>query len=461
MTALVVPPAGAEGFGARLARHLGGLATLAWPVMLSRAGILLMSFVSVLMLGRYGTTALAEASLAIGLFIPVMVSGVGLQLGVISLVARRHGAGRHDECVDVWRRALPWATLTGLAGGLLMLFCEGFLRLIGQDPALAAGGGRYGAILAPGVLFQILYVVCAFYLEGTGRPKPALAAMAAANVFNLALNWMLIYGALGAPALGAEGSALASTIVRAFMAAAVFVYVLRLPEVRAAGGLARFGGFWGPGGWRAGAEMRRLGWASGVALLAETTAYAALTQMAGLISPEALAAYSIVHNVEALVFMVALGVSVAAGVRVGAAQGAGRRDDAGFAGWTALGATLAVMAAIGAALWATADAVTGVYTRDPAVAAIAGGAMAIVAVIVAPDGGQIVMAQCNRALGDSWVSAGLFVGAYWVWMTPLAAVLAFGAGLGVEGLLWASLAGAIVSLALQSGRFARLTRGGR
>jgi MATE family multidrug resistance protein len=449
-------PAG-ETFGARLGRHLAALGALAWPVMLSRAGILVMSVVSVAMLGRHSTVALAEAALAIGLFIPVMVTGVGLQVGVISIVARRHGAGRTGECVDAWRRALPWATLSGLAGAAILAFSETWLSLIGQSPALAAGGGAAGRAMAPGALFQIIYIVGAFYLEGTGRPKPALAAMAAANLLNVALCWALIHGRLGAPDLGAVGAGLAGTAVRGFLAAAVTLYILRLPEVRAAGGLRRFGGLWGPGGWAAGAEMRRLGYASGVAYGAETTAYAALTQMAGLIGAPTLAAYSILHNIEALVFMAALGLSVATGVRVGAAAGAGRRDEAAFAGWTGLGAALAAMGATGAALWLWAPGAVSVYTADAGVAASAVGAMGIVALIVAPDGGQIVMGQANRALGDAWASARLFVLAYWLWMVPLAALLAFGAGLGLAGLMWGTLGGALASLCLQSARFARLS----
>jgi hypothetical protein len=168
-----------ERFSDRLTRHLSALATLAWPVMLSRAGILLMALVDVVMLGRYGVLPLAEASLALGLFIPVMVTCVGLQMGLISIVARRHGAGREDECVAAWRRALPWATLTTGAGMALFWQAEAILLLIGQEPALAAGAGDVAQVLAPGLLLQVLYVTCAFYLEGTGRPKPALAAMVA------------------------------------------------------------------------------------------------------------------------------------------------------------------------------------------------------------------------------------------------------------------------------------------
>lgn len=447
-----------EPGGARLRRHLGMLARLAWPVMLSRAGILAMALVDVIMLGRYATLALAEASVALGLFIPIMVTAVGLQMGVISLVSRRFGAGKAEECVDIWRRSLPWATAAGLAGAALMALGFLWLRLIGQSEALAEGGGAVSFVLAPGVLFQVLYITCAFYLEGSGRPKPAMLAMLAANALNVALNWVFIYGNLGAPELGAVGSAISTSLVRVFLFLVVLIVILRLPEVRAAGGLRRMGGFWGPGGWRAGAEMRRIGYAAGLSVGFETSAFGALMQMAGLLGPTALAAYSIAHNIEATVFMVALGLSVATAVRVGSEAGAGRLGEARFAGWLGLAACFVVMGGIGLGLVAAPEALAAVYTVDPAVQGVTVGLLFVVAVTVLPDGGQIVMGQCNRALGDTFVSSGLYFIAFWLAMVPLGALFAFELDMGAAGLMWASVAGATLSLLLQGARFAALSR---
>lgn len=444
-----------EPFGARLARHGAALARLAWPVMLSRAGLLLMGLVDVVMLGRYSTQALGEASLALALFIPIMVTGVGLQIGLISLVARRHGAGRQAECVDVWLRALPWATLAGTLGLIVMALGELWLELLGQ--ALAPGGGAVSRAIAPGVLFQVLYIACAFYLEGTGRPKPALVAMVVANLLNVGLNWVLIYGNLGAPELGAVGSAIGTSLVRVFLFVSLLIYILRLPEVRAVGGLSRLGGLWGPGGWAAGTEMRRLGYAAGLSVFFETSAFGVLTQMAGWLGPVPLAAYSIGHNIEATVFMIALGLSVATGVRVGTAIGTRRPDEARFAGFTGLAAALGVMALIGSVLIVFASEVTAAYTQDAAVATAAAGLMAVVAVVAIPDGGQIVMGQSNRAMGDSYVASGLYFSAYWLVMIPLGWVMAFELQHGAAGLLWATAVGSALSLLLQGLRFRMLT----
>ena len=213
---------------------------------------------------------------------------------------------------------------------------ESACDLIGQAPDLASGGGAVARWLAPGAFFQIVFVGASFYLEGTGRTKPGLVAMAAANLVNLALNWLLIGGNWGAAELGAEGAAIAATIARAVMCFGLVIWLLGLPE---------FAGYregswrpWGPGGWRSGSELRRIGVAGGAAYFFETFAFAALAQAAGLLGATALAAYTILHNVEATVFMIALGLSVATAVRVGQSVGRGDRNEAriiGFAGLTA------------------------------------------------------------------------------------------------------------------------------
>lgn len=446
-----------ERFWGRLARHLGALAQLAWPVMLSRAGILLLGLADVVMLGRYSTQALGEASVSLGLFVPIMVTGVGLQTGLIALVSRRHGAGEPGQAVEVWLRALPWAVLSGSVGMGLMALGEVWLGLLGQSPALAEGGGAFSRAVAPGVLFQVLYIACAFFLEGTGRPKAALVAMVLANLLNVFLNWVLIYGNLGMPALGAVGSGLGTSGVRAFMALALFLYILRLPDVRAAGGLSRFTGLWGPGGWAAGAEMRRLGYAAGLSLFFETSAFGALMQMAGWLGPVALAAYSIAQNIESTVFMVALGLSVATAVRVGMAVGAKTQGEARFAGFSGLAAALLLMALIGGTLVLLAPQVTAAYTADAGVAAAAAGLMGMVALAVVPDGGQIVVGQCNRAMGDAWVSSLLYLVSYWGVMIPLGWVMAFRLGLGPTGLLAATATGSVLAVVLLALRFAALT----
>jgi MATE family multidrug resistance protein len=380
----------------------------------------------------------------------------------VSVVARRYGGGDKAGCVAAWRRALPWATLTAGFGAAIFWQTETILSLLGQKPALAAGAGAVAKPLAPGLMLQVLYVTCAYYLEAVGRPKPALVAMIAANLLNAALNYGLIYGNLGAPELGAVGSAIATSLSRLFLFGALLICILRREEMRAAlaagvsGPLG--GGFWGPGGWRAGAELRRIGLAAGLSVFFETSAFGAMTLMAGLIGPAAVAAYSIAHNVEATIFMFALGLAVATGVRVGGEAGAGRRAEAAFVGWIGLGVCATLMAGVGGALWLFSPQIAAFYTSDPALAVATLALLPFVALSAAPLGMQIVAGQCNRALGDAYVSSAFYFAAFWLIMIPAGGYLAFTLGLGAQGLMIATMMGAVASTALQAGRFHLLTR---
>lgn len=447
------PAAPAETpFGARLGRHLGTLGRLAWPVMLSRAGILALTLADLAAVGRHSIGGLNNLGIALTIFIPIMVGGIGFMLGVVSVVARRQGAGEFDEAVATWRRGLAWGLVVGSASAAIIWFTESWLALFGQSPELVAGGGAVGRALALGALGQTLFLVCAFFLEGSGRPMPSLVAMAVANVVNIGLNFALV------DAWGAAGVAVATTIARFVLFVALFAWVLADPRVRAALRRLPSGSFWGPGGWAAGAEFRAIGLAGGVANFFETAAFGALAQFAGFMGPAALAVFTIGFNVQATLFMAALGLSVATGVRVGSEMGGGRPGEAAFAGWTGLGATMALMLALGLAAFAAAPAVAGFYTTDPAIAARVAPLLLVVVLALVFDGGQVVLGQCVRALGDTWVSATLLSGAFLGVMIPLGWALG---GLWEErGLMIAAAIGCMSAVVLLSLRFHILTRKG-
>ena len=131
--------------------------------------------------------------------------------------------------------------------------------MLGQEPELAAASGEVARILAPGLVAQVIFACCAFYLEATRRPMAGLIVMIGANILNAGLNWLLIWGNLGFPEMGPAGAALASTLVRFGGAFAMIAFIVTRPNARAYGVLGPWETTWGPGGWRAGWPMRKLG----------------------------------------------------------------------------------------------------------------------------------------------------------------------------------------------------------
>lgn len=451
-----------ERLAPRVRRHFAELLRLAWPVMLSRAGILMMAFCDIAMLGRYGAGAIGEINLGVSIFVPLLVVTIGLTSGMVPVIAFAFGAGAWTECGHAWRRAISWSLVTSAVAALICWQGEALLAVFGQTPEMSAKGGAVTRALAPGLIAQTIYTACAFYLEATRRPLPALVAMIFANLGNLGLNWLLIWGYWGFPELGAVGAALASTIVRFGAAAGMVFYVVTQPGARAAGVVGPWQTFWGPGGWAAGREMRKLGASAGLSNGFETIGFASMTMFAGQLGTLPLDAYSLSHNLVSTLFMVGLGLAVASGVRVGIEMGRDRRDEAAFAGWIGLSAVVVVMSVLGVVVVISRETIAAVYTDDPVIAARAMGLFVFGAFVFVPDSAQVVMGQALRALGDAWFAVACYILSFVVLMVPLGWMLVNPLGFDERALIGAIIAACVLATGLLSWRFHWLTRrGGR
>jgi MATE family multidrug resistance protein len=447
------PDAAGRAPAVRIRRHLAELSRLSGPVIVSRAGIMTLALVDTIMVGRYAVQELAYQSIGLAPSTVLVVVTYGLLLGTLVSAAGAIGRGVEADAGAAWRRALPFALIVGAIGALLCQLGEPLLLATGQSADLAAGGGAVMRVIGWGLPGLALFVATSFFLEGISRPLPAMLAMIAANLLNILLNWLLVYGEWGLPELGAVGSAWATTLVRWAGAALLIGYVWTMAEH------ARFGVRRRPGGgWRAGVRQRRIGYATAASVGMESTAFAVVQIFAGWLGAMALAATAIAINVVAIVFMVALGLGSATAVRVGVAHG--RRDpaDLALAGWTGLAACTLVMAAAGAVLLVAAPAIAGVYSTDAALVAVAAPLIAFVAWILVVDGGQAVMANALRGRGDAWVPTVSHALSYFGVMIPAAWLFAFPLGRGALGLLEGILVASIVSVALLSARFLVLAR---
>ncbi|MGP1396582.1 MAG: MATE family efflux transporter [Inquilinaceae bacterium] len=439
---------GERWFRARLKRHLAELARLAVPVVIARLGLMTMTLVDTAMVGRFSTTELAYQSIGVAPVDLPIIASVGLLMGTLVLTATALGANSPRDCGMVWRRSMPYATLLGLFSLGLCFLVEPLLLASGQTADLARGGAEVAIVLGYGLPATLIYITSAFFLEGIKRPLPGMIAMIAANVLNILLNWLFVYGVGGLPAMGAVGSAWATTSVRVFLAACVVAYIWTMPDRATYGVRLR-----PTGGWRAWAAQRRIGYASGISIGMESAAFVVLTLYAGRLGVLALGSHSIALKTLAVVFMVALGLGSATAVRVGVAHG--RRDypDLALAGWTGFAVNSLAMLAIGVVFMAWPGGIAGLYTADADLLAVAAPLIAFSAYILIADGGQAVMANALRGRGDVWVPTASHMLSYFGVMVPLGWVLAFPLGRGVTGLFEAILIASLVSVTLLIARF--------
>jgi MATE family multidrug resistance protein len=302
----------------------------------------------------------------------------------------------------------------------------------------------------PGLL---LFVTSTFFLEGLKRPLPGLVAMALANLVNVALALLLVPGGYGIVAMGAVGAAWVTTIARTLLGLGMVAYVWWMRDAERFG--VRTPAKRAP---RAGRMQAKLGVTSALSGAIEDAGFTILNLFAGWLGAMAVGAFAIGISFVSMVFMAALGIGTATAVRVGFARGRGDRLGAARAGWLGLGLNTLVMGVAGLAFVAAPDAFVAIFTEDAALAAMVAPVLWIVALMLTVDGGQSVMANALRGLGDTWVPTVLHTISYLGVMAPLGWALAFPGRLGIGGLFLAMLLASVLSVALVSARFRMLSR---
>lgn len=426
---------------------------LAGPIVVSRSGFLVLVMADTIMTGRYDSDQLAYLVIALGLIMPLMITSLGLIMGTLVLSANEYGAGRLKACGVVWRRSLMYAAMLGAGCVLIGMNGEYLLGLTGQTDDLSRGGGEIMQIISLGLPAHLLFLSSAYFLEGIGRPSPAMVVMVAANILNIALNWLLIEGGSFGDPMGAAGAAWATTASRWFMAGALAVYVWNMRDHGRFGVRAKM-----EGGFRAWSELRRIGYAIGVSVGVESLAFATLNIFAGWLGKIPLAAYGLTLNLMALIFMLAIGIGSATAVRVGVAQGRGDSRDAALAGWTGLTINAFAMLSAGICVYIFVEEIAGFYTSDPTLLVEAIVTIAFTVWIFVPDGGQAVMANALRGRKDVWAPSIIQTVSFFVVMVPAGYYSAFVLEHGAVGLFHGILVGCIVSLSWLSLRFHVLSR---
>jgi multidrug resistance protein, MATE family len=429
---------------------------LAVPVVVARAGIMTMQLADTVVVARYAAEHLAWQSIANAVTGGLIATLIGLLHGTGVMAAQAYGARRFDEAGAVWRRGASYATVLGVGALVISLFGEELLLAGGQAPGIAAGGGKVIMIFGLALPAVLLSTSITFFLEGIRRPLPGMIVMIGGNVLNAVLNVIFVFGHFGLPEGGAIGSAWATTIVRYAMLAALLVYFWRMKDAPVFGLWRRRSSRWADG-----AAQRRVGYGAAVAIGVECASFAMLTLFAGWLGILPLAASSIILNLIATIFMTALGLGAATGVRVGIATG--RRDPAAVAraGWTGLLACVATMACFSLALAVGAEPIVGLYTNDVALAAVAIPVLALCALMLVPDGGQVVMAHALRGRGDNFVPSLLHTVSYLILMLPLSWWLAFPKGRGLAGLWEGAIVASVFSVGVLALRFAMLNLSAR
>jgi len=441
--------------------ELRELMRLAVPIAIAQGGQALMGLVDTLVVARAGTSALAAVGLAHNLFFAISSVGIGLMMGFDPLMAQAFGAKNPGRArALLWQGA--WAVLAvGLVLWGLLLTLPSLLPLVGYQEEALEGTRSYLRWRAPALIPLLFFLMFRSYLQSAASVRPLIFATVVANVFNLGLGIVLVFGggvlpeAFGPlrriPSMGANGSALATLL------STVLEMGILFGAVRALGrpGVSHN---WRPR-WADLAQAARVGLPIGLHLAAEVGIFSLAGAMAFRISPESMGAHQIAISYASVSFTIAMGIGNAGSVRVGWAVGARNTPQARRSGFTAFVG--------GACFMLLSGLVFAVFPRQ--MAQLAGAPVEVIPLVVPLlmvsavfqvfDGVQGVGAGVLRGTGATRFTFVANMVAHYGVGLPLSLWLGFGLGLGVLGIWWGLCAGLICVAFSLVWRFHRLSAG--
>jgi MATE family multidrug resistance protein len=414
---------------------------MAIPIVVVQVGLMMMGTVDTIMVGHQSATALASAALGNLFLFAVLVFGMGGLLALDPVIAQAVGAGDDSAVARGMQRGLLLAAIVTIPTSLLLLPGEAVLTALRQPSEIIPTAARYAWASIPGVFPFFAFIVLRQSLQAMGRLAPIVTTIVVANLINVVLNWVLIFGRLGFPELGAVGAAIASSISRwimALMMLAVGWPMLRTHLLPVRRETLRLGPL---------LRMAALGVPIGFQYALEMGAFTVVALLVGHIGAVQMAAHQVAINLAALTFMVPLGVSGAAAVLVGQAVGRGDAAAARRSAGAALLIGVAFMCITALAFLSFPTAFARIYTTDPVVIGIAVVLLPIAGVFQVFDGLQVVSIGVLRGVGDTRAPMVIAAFGYWIIGLPVSAYLGFRAGMGAAGLWWGLVAG-LASVAL-------------
>ena len=408
---------------------------LAIPLVAQQLGFQLMGTVDAALLGRYSDTALAAAGIGNNLLFSITSVGIGIVMGLDTVLPQALGAGRPGDARRSLRAGLGLAILVGLGCTLVVLTTPAILLLAGVPAEVAHDARIYVDVRAIGIVPFLLSIALRSYLAAHHITRPLVIAVIAANLANALLDLALIYGLGPIPALGVTGAGLATVLVQ-----------IAIVAIYAAGARAIDGSTPWPAATRTDlAAILRYGLPVAGQLGAEVGIFGVATILVAHMGKVPVAGHSIALNLASFTFSVTVGIGAATSVRVGHAIGAGDRALARRRGVLGLSLGLAVMACFAVVFLAAPGPLARLFTGEATVIAATIPLLQIAALFQLSDGAQAIGAGALRGIGDTRATfVGNLIGHYAIGLA-ISLALGFGADLGAPGLWWGLSAGLTVT----------------
>jgi MATE family multidrug resistance protein len=433
-----------------LRRDLGSILKLGLPLVVNNLAISAMGLADTVITGHYATHDQAAVSIGFNYYQIFYLAGLGVLMAVSPITAHAYGAGRHRSVGDFTRQALwlSFGLALALIATMLLLFAP-VMRLVGVDPAIVPLAHQYVRAMAFGLPGILAFLALRYTSEGLGRTRPAMYASVLGLAATVLFDYVLVFGKLGLPALGALGCGITTVFVKWLMFASLLYYIRRRRFFRP---FELFHAFAWPNRERL-REIVALGLPIAGSVSAEGTLFSVAGLIMGSFGAQTVAAHQSALSYASLMFMVPLAMHSATTVYVGHANGRGEPAAARRAGFAGIALCTAIMTVSAIVILCGHEWIARLYSRDPIVQGLTASLLLLAGIFQIGDGLQVGAAGALRGFRDTRVPMLLNVIAYWAIGFPLAYGLGVAAHFGPRGVWWGLIAGILACACLLNLRY--------
>jgi len=403
--------------------------TLAVPVILAQLGQVTVNLADNMMVGHVGTTELAAASFAINVFHVGMLFGLGITMGITPLVGQSFNAHNPGGVGGWLKNGILVHFIAAILLCLLMSSVAFFMGQLGQSEDVVRAAIPYFLIQVASLLPMLIFFSIKQFFEGIGNTKMAMIITIVANLVNVALNYLLIYGKLGFPALGLNGAGYATLISRIIMPIIFVFMIMKKPHFKAYLQTARKSVV-------ESAKIKRIisiGLPIGLQLVIEVLAFSLGAIMLGWISKEAIAGHQVAIGMASMTYLISFGLASATTIRVSHAFGEHSGNELKHTIFASLHIVIAFMSLMGILFVIFRNHLPLLFTTDPAVIEVAAGLLIVGAFFQIFDGMQVVLLGALRGMADVRIPMFMAFFSYIVVSLPISYLLAFVFHLGYSG----------------------------
>ncbi len=438
-------------------KDLKAIAKRALPITTAFVAMGIMGIVDTMIVGNYNTDQLAYIGLANSIFVVLFTIPIGLLQGVLIKSSQKFGARKFKSCGKIYNEGKKYLivlsfifTLIGINGRLI-------LKLLGQDADMAAHAGKVLSVFVFSIPFILIYVNANFFLQSIKRPYVAMYAILAANILNIIINPVLVYGKFGFPELGAVGSATSTLIVRIFLALYMLYYIRRMrlnPKLNRRFGLDRSYDTW----WNDSRTTRKIGYGVAITTIATNGSFSAVSTFAGWMGQHTMATFVIMINISTMVFMICFSISQATSIVV--ANAFGRRDKDGIMTGALSGfiIMMGVLLVLETLILSFPDQIFGIFTNDPTVMVVIHALIFYLMADVFIDALPLTVMGTLNGRSDVKIPTVFQIISFLGVRISACYLLAFQLELGLKGLIIGLACGGASSLLLNGSRFVYLRR---